>query len=147
MTSTMRRMGWTLLASGMAGAVLPGGVVGQSADLASQVEAAEIAFAKTMADRDFDAFLSFLSADAIFFVGDEPLRGRDAVGTAWASFFEGPAPPFSWSPAVVEVLESGDLALSSGPVLAPDGQEVGRFTTIWRRESDGRWRVVFDKGS
>jgi ketosteroid isomerase-like protein len=25
-------------------------------------------------------------------------------------------------------------------------RQVGTFTSIWRRESDGRWRIVFDKG-
>ena len=48
---------------------------------------------------------------------------------------------------VVEVLESGNLALSSGPVRNASGEEVGRFNSIWRKEADGTWRVVFDKGS
>jgi ketosteroid isomerase-like protein len=37
--------------------------------------------------------------------------------------------------------------LSSGPVYAPDGRCVATFTSIWRRESRGRWRIVFDKGA
>jgi ketosteroid isomerase-like protein len=61
---------------------------GQVEGPASEVEAREIAFAKTMADRDFDAFLSFVSPEAIFFNGNEALRGRDAIGQAWAAFFE-----------------------------------------------------------
>ena len=47
---------------------------------------------------------------------------------------------------VVEVLDSGGLALSSGPVLDAKGEWVGTFQSIWRLEPDGRWRVVFDKG-
>jgi len=46
-----------------------------------------------------------------------------------------------------EVLESGGLAFSSGPVLDPDGNEIGRFNSIWREDPDGVWRVVFDRGS
>lgn len=111
------------------------------------VEEREIAFAKTMADRDLDAFLSFVSAEAIFFNGNEPLRGRDAIARGWAPFFEGRVAPFSWHPDVVEVLESGRLALSSGPVRDASGEEVGRFNSIWRLDSDGEWTVVFDKGS
>lgn len=57
------------------------------------------------------------------------------------------APPFSWEPDVVEVLESGTLALSSGPVLDPAGKLIGRFNSIWRREAPGVWRIVFDRGS
>jgi ketosteroid isomerase-like protein len=114
---------------------------------AAEVEAREIAFAKTMADRDLDAFLSFISPEAIFFAGNAPLRGHDEIARAWAPFFEGASAPFSWHPDVVEVLESGNLVLSSGPVHAASGEEVGRFNSIWRKEADGRWRVVFDKGS
>ena len=120
---------------------------GQVDTSASEVEAREIAFAKTMADRDLDAFLSFVSPEAIFFNGNEPLRGRDAVAEAWAPYFEGTTAPFSWHPDVVAVLESGQLALSSGPVRGPSGEVAGRFNSIWRRDADGQWRVVFDKGS
>jgi uncharacterized protein YceK len=38
----------------------------------AQVFATERAFAKTMADRDYAAFTSFLAADAVFFSGPEP---------------------------------------------------------------------------
>ena len=68
------------------------------------------------------------------------------VVEAWKRFFEGKDAPFSWEPEAVEVLGSGSLALTSGPVRDPDGKLIGTFTTIWRREPDGRWRVVFDKG-
>lgn len=114
---------------------------------AAAVEARELAFAQTMADRDFEAFLTFVSAEAVFFNGNDALRGRDAVAEAWARFFEGPDAPFSWRPDTVEVLDSGALALSSGPVYSASGEEVGRFNTIWRKDADGVWRVVFDKGS
>jgi ketosteroid isomerase-like protein len=100
-----------------------------------------------MADRDFDAFLMFISPEAVFFNGNEPLEGRETIARAWAPFFEGPSAPFSWSPDVVEVLGSGALALTSGPVRDPSGAEVGRFNSVWRRDGDGVWRVVFDKGS
>ena len=114
---------------------------------ATEVEAREIAFAKTMADRDFDAFLNFISSEAVFFKGNEPLRGHDAISQAWAPYFEGDSAPFSWHPDVIEVLESGRLAISSGPVHSASGEIVGRFNSIWRKDEDGQWRVVFDKGS
>lgn len=114
---------------------------------ADTVAAREIAFARTMADRDFEAFLGFVSPEAVFFNGNEPLRGREAVAEAWAGFFDGPDAPFSWRPDTVVVLDSGKLALSSGPVISPSGEIVGRFNSIWRLDADGAWRVVFDKGS
>jgi ketosteroid isomerase-like protein len=70
-----------------------------------------------------------------------------ALGRAWRPYFEGTEAPFSWHPDVVEVLDSGDLAPTSGPVLTPAGQAAGRCNSIWRRDGDGVWRVVFDRGS
>jgi ketosteroid isomerase-like protein len=112
-----------------------------------QVFAAERAFARTMADRDAQAFARFLAEEAIFFNGPTALRGKSQVVSSWARFFEGKAAPFSWEPDQVEVLDSGDLALSTGLVRDPDGKVIARFNSIWRLESQGVWRVVFDKGS
>ena len=120
---------------------------GQVEDEAERVRAREIAFARTMADRDLEAFLSFVSPEAVFFSADETLRGREAIVRAWGPYFSGPDAPFSWHPDVIEVLESGRLALSSGPVTGPSGEVLGRFNSIWRKDADGEWRVVFDKGS
>lgn len=113
----------------------------------AEVFAAERAFAKSMADRDFAAFGRHVAADTVFFGSSQVHRGRDAVLAAWRPFFDGPSAPFAWEPDQVEVLASGQLALSTGPVRDPQGQVVGRFNSIWQREADGHWRVIFDKGS
>jgi ketosteroid isomerase-like protein len=114
-------------------------------DAAADVKAAETEFAATMADRDLEAFGSFIADEAVFLTGST-LRGSDAIVAAWAEYFEGEDAPFSWAPETVEVLDSGTLALSSGPVVDSAGNRVGTFNSIWRLEPDGRWRVVFDKG-
>ena len=114
-------------------------------ELRTQVRDAERAFAATMAARDHAAFGTFVADEALFF-GAGVLRGKTAIVEGWRPFFDGPDAPFSWEPETVEVLESGTLALSSGPVRNPAGEHVGTFNSIWRREADGRWRVIFDKG-
>ena len=116
------------------------------ATLEQQVFTAERAFARSMADRDHAAFTRMLSDEAVFFTGPGALRGRDTVAAHWKRFYEGERAPFSWAPDTVQVLESGTLALSTGPVRDPAGRIVGRFNSIWRQESPGVWRVVFDKG-
>ena len=117
----------------------------ETAKLEAELRAAEQAFAQTMADRDHAAFGSFLAHEAVF-VGDKVLRGREAVVAAWKGFFQGPAAPFSWKPDSALVLESGKLGLTSGPIYDPAGKRVGTFQSTWRREPDGAWRVVFDRG-
>jgi ketosteroid isomerase-like protein len=110
-----------------------------------EVFAAERAFARSMAERDFEAFGRHVAEDSVFFA-DVPLRGRDAVLAAWKPLFDGAQAPFSWEPDQVEVRASGDLALSTGLVKDPSGAVTARFNTIWQRQSDGRWLVIFDKG-
>jgi ketosteroid isomerase-like protein len=117
-----------------------------TAQLAEQVRQAETAFAQTMADRDWVAFKACIAEEAVFFGRQGVLRGREAVAAGWKPFFEGPCAPFSWKPEQVEALASGALALSSGPVLDPEGKRVGTFQSVWRLEADGRWRIIFDKG-
>ena len=115
--------------------------------LRQQVEDTERAFARTMADRDHAGFVSFLSDETIFFAGDTPLRGKQTVADSWEPYYRGPDAPFSWEPEMVVVLDSGALALSSGPVRNPAGERVATFQSVWRLEADGQWRIVFDKGS
>jgi len=114
--------------------------------LVRQVREAESAFAKTMAARDRTSFESYVADEAIFFDSQEVLRGKTAVVAGWKALFEGPKAPFSWEPERVEVLDSGTLALSTGPVRDPEGRPIGTFNSIWRREAGGRWKVIFDKG-
>jgi ketosteroid isomerase-like protein len=113
----------------------------------AEVFAAERAFARSMAERDFNAFARLVAEDTVFFSGRQTQRGHEAVLAAWKPFFDGPTAPFSWEPDQVEVLASGQIALSTGPVKNPQGEVIARFNSIWQRQADGRWQVVFDKGS
>jgi ketosteroid isomerase-like protein len=117
-----------------------------SAVLRREVSEAEHAFARSMAQRDLQAFARHLADDAVFMAGDVPLRGKQQIVDAWAPFFEGATAPFSWEPELVEVFAGGTYAISSGPVRDPTGQVVARFTTLWRKDATGLWRAVFDQG-
>jgi ketosteroid isomerase-like protein len=117
-----------------------------NAELKEQVRRTETAFAKTMADRDHAAFQKFLAPDTVFMSGATATRGAAAVGERWKRFFDGTAAPFSWAPQFVEVLDSGTLAMSSGPVFDPSGKRTGTFNSVWRREADGQWKIVMDNG-
>lgn len=116
------------------------------ADLTRQVQAAESSFAATMANRDYAAFTSFLATETVFWGRSGAMRGKDVVAQDWKRFYDGAAAPFSWRPEVVEVLDSGTLGFTSGPVFDPDGKRVGTFNSVWRREAGGAWKIIFDKG-
>jgi ketosteroid isomerase-like protein len=130
----------------VAGCATPGAPVrGDAAK--QQVAATERAFAKTMADRDLKAFASFLSDDTVFFSGPRPLHGKQAVIEAWSRFYDKPQAPFSWAPKVVEVSGDGMLGISGGPVYDPQGKLFACFSSVWRQESPGIWKIVFDRGT
>ena len=111
-----------------------------------EVRAAETAFAKSMADRNAAAFAALLADETVFFGGKTVYHGRAEVVAGWKRFFDGPSAPFSWAPAEVEVLPSGALGFTSGPVYDPKGQRIGTFNSVWQRQKDGAWKVIFDKG-
>ena len=112
---------------------------------AADVKAAEIAFAKTMSDRKLDRFGDFVAADAVF-NGRTVQIGHAAVLEAWKTYFDAPQAPFSWAPDAIAPTADGRYALSTGLVHDTAGKLIGRFTSIWRKDADGHWRVVADQG-
>ncbi|HSB22477.1 MAG TPA: nuclear transport factor 2 family protein [Burkholderiaceae bacterium] len=106
----------------------------------------ELRFARSMAERDFAAFARHLSEHAVFWSGPRLLRGKAAVLEGWKRFYDGAQAPFSWEPDDVVVLGDGTLAQSTGPVRDPAGATIARFRSVWRREADGRWLIVLDRG-
>lgn len=124
-----------------------------AADLADDVRCREIGFSKSVESQDHESFASFIDPDARF-VSAGVNRTREAIADAWNVFFTGDLPSIKWRPIVVEVLESGDLALSRGPYRIIDRDEDGEiregwgtFNSVWRLTADGEWLVVFDAGS
>jgi ketosteroid isomerase-like protein len=151
LTMELRKLGASIsLAAFMAGAAAAAAPVAPpptNAELKKQVIDTERAFAATMKARDHAAFAGFLAEDTIFFSGPgRPLYGKEAVAREWKGFYDKPAAPFSWDPDEVEVLASGTLAFSTGPVYDPSGKLVSRFSSVWRQETPGQWRIVFDRG-
>jgi ketosteroid isomerase-like protein len=126
--------------------------VTESEDPVEAVRCAEIRFSQSVENQDLEAFADSVDPDARF-VSSTVLRGREAVVESWSKAFFGSGVEILWRPSVVEVLQSGELALSRGPYRmsrkAEDGsvqESWGRFNSTWRLNADGRWRVVFDAG-
>ena len=123
------------------------------ADLADDVRCREIGFSKSVENQDRERFASFIDPDARF-VGSKVDRSPEAIAEAWAVFFTGELPSIKWRPQFIEVLESGDLALSRGPYRIIDKNEQGEvkeawgtYNSVWRLNADGEWLIVFDAGS
>ncbi|HSR66220.1 MAG TPA: nuclear transport factor 2 family protein [Xanthomonadaceae bacterium] len=124
-------------------------------DAECAVFARELSFAQSVAAHDAQAFAEHVAAGAAFDAGGPaPLHGRDAITRAWAPIVAGKDLRLEWYPARTTVAGAGDLAWSTGPALieqrAPGAKQrylLGRFRSVWQREADGGWRVLFDDGA
>lgn len=118
------------------------------------VWARELGFARSVAEHDASAFADHVHAEAVFGPNTpEPARGRDAVVRQWGGLIAGRGLRLHWYPTHVVVAGTGDHAWSTGPALYEDSSpsakhryRLGRFNSVWRRDGDGAWRVLFDDG-
>ncbi|MDQ6802782.1 MAG: alpha/beta fold hydrolase [Acidobacteriota bacterium] len=115
-----------------------------AADPVGEVRRAEVAFAKAFADRDQTKFFSFVLDDASFLGGLRTLAGKGQVVDRWSKFFGSSPAPFSWTPERVSVNGAGTIGLSTGPVYGADGKQIGNYASIWVKQPDGLWKILFD---
>lgn len=119
-----------------------------------EVWARELSFARSVADHDAAAFAAHVNQGAAFGASrPQPTRGRDVIAQRWAGIIEGKQVRLEWYPTRVTIGAVKDVAWSSGPSLfedpAPDAKQryaIGAFHSVWHRDADGVWRVLFDDG-
>lgn len=97
------------------------------------------------------AFLHFAAEDAVLNRNDSLLMGKTAIANWFEQQPMTPGATLTWSPDYIDVSSSGDLGYTYGRYLfgmtGPDGQKVQRrgvFHTVWKRQTDGSWKYVWD---
>ena len=99
-----------------------------------------------------DSVLSFWAEDARVVLAGEPIfQGKAAIREMLTGMASVPGFHVTWTPEGAEVSAAGDLAYTFGSneFTGPDSTGAlmttkGRYLTVWRKESDGRWRCVMD---
>ena len=109
-------------------------------------------FLAAMRDGDAGALVALVSDDVTFCPPHEATRTGKSDVRAWAQqvFSQVKTQRIAVSDRDVDV--SGDLAVDRGSfvwVVTPSGggnsiEERGRFVAIWKKQSDGSWRVAHD---
>src|SRR5580698_3275208 len=118
----------------------PAGCAGGMSDLQQTVQA-EYAFSDSAKRSVRDAFLAYLAPDSLV-LEPTPTPGR--------SFYEAAKPnnnKLEWYPSAAAA--SGGLGFTTGPWVYTGSEEqhaYGHFVSVWRRQEDCRWLVVFDGG-
>jgi ketosteroid isomerase-like protein len=114
----------------------------------------ELSFADSIARHDSAAFSEHLRVGVVFGVSRvHQTRGREAVTAAWRGIVEGKTLTVEWYPTRVAIGDVGNIAWSSGPSLfiTDPGSDkatysLGSYHSVWARDADGVWRVLFDDG-
>ena len=107
---------------------------------------AERGFARLSVEKGMrDAFLANLNDQSILF------RPQAVPGKAWMEKSPPIAAQLSWEPAFADIAKSGDLGYTTGPWQVrrtPNDTpaDFGHYVTIWKKQSDGAWKIVLDIG-
>jgi ketosteroid isomerase-like protein len=120
----------------------------KGSDLLVQLEAN---FAADVAKHGHDAFLTYFAEDGVEVVDGGGFDTKDAMRKR-APWAEGTT--LTWTPIKAEMAASGDLGFTYGNYIYTaknkEGKVVvnyGKYTSIWKKQKDGQWKVVVDMGN
>lgn len=116
-----------------------------------EVVSTEKAFAEMAKDKGIEAaFVAFADSNAVINRENSVLKGVSAVKEFYHSRDLSNV-ELSWAPDFVDVSSSGDLAYTYGKYiyavtdsLGNKTESTGIFHTVWKRQSDGSWKFVWD---
>jgi ketosteroid isomerase-like protein len=120
----------------------------EASDLLFRLEAQ---FAADVAQHGHAAFLTHFSDEGVEVVDGGGFDNLDAMRkqTPWP---EGTT--LTWTPIKADMAASGDLGYTYGTYVFTsknkEGKLVasyGKYTSIWKKQKDGQWKVVVDMGN
>ena len=98
------------------------------------------------------AFISFADDNAVLMRNNALIIGKESLKTSFGKQDQGSGNvSLTWAPDFVDVSASGDLGYTYGKYeysvtdsLGNVTLDSGIFHTVWKRQSDGSWRFVWD---
>ena len=97
--------------------------------------------------KDLDKFLSYYAADASVYAPGAPVAtGAGDIRTAFTQMTSAPGFSLEFTPAKADVSASGDVGYTTGTYrsTANGGTENGKYLTVWKKQTDGQWKVTED---
>ena len=114
------------------------------------------------ADRDFntatsahglEGWMSFMTDDTVL-QRDRAYTGLEAIRKIMADDFASPTTKLTWKPSSGQMFDSGTMGFTTGDweyrAVDPKGNKIalkGQYLTVWKRQKDGSWKVLWDGGS
>jgi ketosteroid isomerase-like protein len=111
----------------------------------------ERAFAKLAVERGVrESFIAYFADDGIGFA-PHPHKVKERFSNSPAPAARPPL-TLNWAPVYGDIAQAGDLGWNTGPTLIEDTSPEkkparhGMFFSVWKKQSDGSWRVALDLG-
>jgi len=98
------------------------------------------------------AFTTYAADDVVLMRNDQLIKGKEELQKSFAnSPAKSPNITLTWTPDFVDVSSSGDLGYTYGKYVSTvidsmgvAQRDTGIFHTVWKRQTDGNWRFVWD---
>jgi len=136
--------------------VLPGKVfstspVNATPEMLKQMEGE---FMKAAAEKGSQGYMSYYADDAVEVPnGAALIQGKINIAKGMG-FLDDKNNSLLWTPVGADISSSGDLGYTYGTFefhsKDKDGKPVidyGKYTSIWKKQVDGSWKVVLDMGN
>jgi ketosteroid isomerase-like protein len=113
---------------------------------APELEAADVAFSAATGDRGAEGWVAAFDPEGWMLRQGEKVVGHDAIAALMRPALAGGR--MSWAPLASG--RAGDLGFTVGKAsftgATAETSWRSSYVTIWRRQSDGTWKVLFDTG-
>jgi ketosteroid isomerase-like protein len=122
-----------------------------TADKLKQLEAE---FMKASAEKGSQGYMSYYAEDAVEVPNGALIITGKANIAQGMGFLDDKNNQLIWTPVGGDISASADLGYTYGNYefhsKSKEGQavvEYGKYTSIWKLQKDGRWKVVLDMGN
>jgi ketosteroid isomerase-like protein len=125
-----------------------------SNDSASILRRLEGEFMKAAAEKGSQGYMSYYADDSVEVPNNAPLILGKAEIAKGMDFLDDKNNRLTWTPVGADISSSGDLGYTYGnyEFHAKDKEgkplvQYGKYTSIWKQQKDGSWKVVLDMGN
>jgi ketosteroid isomerase-like protein len=114
----------------------------------------EVEFMKAAAEKGADGYMSYYADDAVEVPnGADAIHGKANIAKTMG-FLNDKKNQLVWTPVYADISSAGDLGYTSGTFefrsQDKDGKptvDYGKYTSIWKKQGDGSWKVALDMGN
>jgi len=111
-------------------------------------------FMKAAAEKGSQGYMSYYADDSVEVPNGAPLIQGKAEIAKGMGFLDDKNNQLIWTPVGADISSSGDLGYTYGNyefhAKDKEGKPVvqyGKYTSIWKLQKDGSWKVVLDMGN